>query len=248
VYVKSDKQLANVLALVSRMASNRVGVSAQFDDLRAGEFWGASSNTHATGTSGSQLFAYDMNVVAWDSATKVMAEAGGSHHRVFRRTHLRRREVLFETFRVWLENDGSLRTVGNCSSAIPTPSAIDCTALSNEPAVRWGDLAMSPNCVWHSRFIGASCGRRRTSTGHLRPDEAFVQFCCQNMNLASQLGVGLQLELLCPEVMVRLGLLEGRLAILADHHERGQEDRLERHHQRQCRPRTALQEQHPHSE
>ena len=34
VYVKSDKQLANVLALVSRMASNRVGVSAQFDDLR----------------------------------------------------------------------------------------------------------------------------------------------------------------------------------------------------------------------
>ena len=34
VHVKTDKQLANVLALVSRMASNRVGVSAQFDDLR----------------------------------------------------------------------------------------------------------------------------------------------------------------------------------------------------------------------
>jgi Peptidase family M23/Repeat of unknown function (DUF346) len=43
---------------------------AQFDDLLAGEFWAASSNTHATGSQGSQLFAYDMNVVAWDSAKK----------------------------------------------------------------------------------------------------------------------------------------------------------------------------------
>jgi len=40
---------------------------AQFDDLRPGEFWAASSNTHGTGALGSQLFAYDMNVVAWDS-------------------------------------------------------------------------------------------------------------------------------------------------------------------------------------
>jgi hypothetical protein len=40
---------------------------AQFDDLLPGEFWAASSNTHGTGALGSQLFAYDMNVVAWDS-------------------------------------------------------------------------------------------------------------------------------------------------------------------------------------
>jgi hypothetical protein len=39
---------------------------AQTDDLGAGEFWGASSNTHGTGAVGSQLFAYDMNVVGWD--------------------------------------------------------------------------------------------------------------------------------------------------------------------------------------
>jgi hypothetical protein len=39
---------------------------AQTSDLRAGEFWGASSDTHATGAAGSQLFGYDMNVIAWD--------------------------------------------------------------------------------------------------------------------------------------------------------------------------------------
>ena len=34
VYFNSDKQLDDVLALMSRMATNRVGVSARFDDLR----------------------------------------------------------------------------------------------------------------------------------------------------------------------------------------------------------------------
>jgi len=39
----------------------------QFEDLRAGEFWSASSNTHGTGAQGSQLFAYDMGVVGWNN-------------------------------------------------------------------------------------------------------------------------------------------------------------------------------------
>ena len=40
---------------------------ARFDDLRPGEFWNTSSDTHGTGAQGSQLFAYDMNVVAFDT-------------------------------------------------------------------------------------------------------------------------------------------------------------------------------------
>jgi peptidase M23-like protein/repeat uncharacterized protein DUF346 len=43
---------------------------AQFDDLRDGEFWTASSNTHGTGAQGSQLFAYDMGVLGWDTGKK----------------------------------------------------------------------------------------------------------------------------------------------------------------------------------
>jgi hypothetical protein len=41
---------------------------ARTDDLRPGEYWLTSSNTHGTGAAGSQLFAYDMNVQAFDPA------------------------------------------------------------------------------------------------------------------------------------------------------------------------------------
>ncbi len=44
------------------------------------------------------------------------------------------------------------------------------------------------------------------------------------MDLASEFGVGLQLQLLGFEVMVGPGLLESRLTVLADHHEGRQED------------------------
>ena len=47
------------------------------------------------------------------------------------------------------------------------------------------------------------------------------------------------------EVVIGLGTLELGLAVLADHHERREEDGLERHDQRQPRPRVRLEEQHP---
>jgi hypothetical protein len=34
IHVKSDRQLDKILALLSRTMTNRVGVSARFDDLR----------------------------------------------------------------------------------------------------------------------------------------------------------------------------------------------------------------------
>ena len=60
-----------------------------------------------------------------------------------------------------------------------------------------------------------------------------------------QLGVGLELRLLFSEVVIGLRLLEGGLAVLPDHHERRQEDRLERDHQRQRWPWAALEREHP---
>jgi hypothetical protein len=46
------------------------------------------------------------------------------------------------------------------------------------------------------------------------------------MDLAGQLCVGFKLQLLFGEVMIRLGLLEVRLPVLADHDKRRQEDRF----------------------
>jgi hypothetical protein len=48
-----------------------------------------------------------------------------------------------------------------------------------------------------------------------------VQFRGEDVDLAGQLGVGLQLELLSLEIVVRLGLLKSGLAILTDHNEGG---------------------------
>ena len=56
---------------------------------------------------------------------------------------------------------------------------------------------------------------------------AAVELRRQGVDLPGQLGVGLQLQLLLNEVVVGLGLLEGGLPVLADHHERGQEDGLQ---------------------
>ena len=54
-----------------------------------------------------------------------------------------------------------------------------------------------------------------------------MQFICEDLDLAGQLGVGFELQFLSFIVVVGLGLLEGGLAVLADHDERGQEDRFE---------------------
>jgi len=75
-----------------------------------------------------------------------------------------------------------------------------------------------------------------------------MQFLGQRMDLPSDFGVQMQLRVLGMKVMVRFGLLESRLAVLADHHEGRQEDRLQRHHQGQRRPGTFFQHKHPHRE
>jgi len=56
-----------------------------------------------------------------------------------------------------------------------------------------------------------------------------MQLDGQPIDFPGQLRVGFELQLLFGEVMIGLGLLEGRLPVLADHDERGQEDRFQRH-------------------
>jgi hypothetical protein len=116
VYVKSSKQLANVLALVSRMASNRVGVSAQFDDLRdtAQALRYARVTLHGRPDEGPRVTQFDGSILstAAVSAPEVMVKLAIPIIERFAELAADERDVLFETFRVWLENDGSLRAVG----------------------------------------------------------------------------------------------------------------------------------------
>lgn len=66
-------------------------------------------------------------------------------------------------------------------------------------------------------------------------EESTVQLRGEGMDRASQFCVGLEFQLLFVEVVIRFGLLEGLLPVLADHDERGEENRLQRHNQRQHR-------------
>jgi hypothetical protein len=48
-----------------------------------------------------------------------------------------------------------------------------------------------------------------------------VKFLGQSVDRSGQLGIRLELQFVLDEVVIRLGLLKGRLPILPDHHEGG---------------------------
>ena len=116
MHVRTDKHLENVLALVARMATHRVGVSARFDDLRdaAQALRYARVTLRGRPDPGLQVTLFDGSILstAAVSAPEVMVKLVGPTIDCFAELADNERDVLFDTFKVWLENDGSLRTAG----------------------------------------------------------------------------------------------------------------------------------------
>ena len=116
VHVKTDRHLAAMLALVSRVASGRVGVSARFGDLRdtARALRQARVTLRGRADRGSLVSVFDGSILATAaiSAPEVMVEVASPVMECFADLADEEREVLFETFRAWLDHDGSMRTVG----------------------------------------------------------------------------------------------------------------------------------------
>jgi sugar diacid utilization regulator len=119
VRVKSDQQLDKVVALVSRMASSRVGVSARFDDLRetpqALHF--AKMTQQGQPSSDSSVAVFDGTVLATAvlAAPEAMIRSAGPTLACFGDLPDEEREVLFETFRVWQDTGASL---GACAERL----------------------------------------------------------------------------------------------------------------------------------
>jgi hypothetical protein len=113
VHVKSARDLDATLALVSRLATNRVGVSARFDDLRdtpdALHFARVMLRGRQDPASPIAVFDGSILATAAVSAPKVMMKAIGSALEGFAGLQNGERDMLFETFRVWQESDASLR-------------------------------------------------------------------------------------------------------------------------------------------
>jgi sugar diacid utilization regulator len=113
VHAKSDRHLDKVLALMSRMPADRVGVSARFDDLRetpqAVHFAKVTMRSRAARRSKVAVFDGSLLAAAAVAAPEVMIKWVGTAFDCLYDLPNDERKMLFETFRVWRDSDASVR-------------------------------------------------------------------------------------------------------------------------------------------
>ena len=111
--VTSDEKLGAVIALMSRMTTARVGVSAAFEDLRdtPTALHVARVMLRGRTDSASSVAVFDGSILATAavSAPEAMIRTVGAALDGFGDLPDEDREMLFETFRVWQDNDASVR-------------------------------------------------------------------------------------------------------------------------------------------
>ena len=111
VHVASDQKLGMVVALLSRMTTARVGVSAAFEDLRdtPRALHVARVMLRGPTDSTSSVAVFDGTILATAavSAPQVMIKTVGAALDGFGDLPDEDREMLFDTFRVWQDNDAS---------------------------------------------------------------------------------------------------------------------------------------------
>jgi len=109
VHVASSQGLDRVVALLSRMTTVRVGVSAAFGDLRDAPraLHVARVMLHGPTDSTSSVAVFDGSILATAavSAPEAMIKTVGAALDGFRDLPDEERVLLFETFRVWQDND-----------------------------------------------------------------------------------------------------------------------------------------------
>jgi hypothetical protein len=112
IHVKSDPQLDKILALLSRTATHRVGVSARFDDLRDAPqaLHVAKVTLRGRVDTESRVAVFDGSILATAavSAPAAMLRSVRTVLDRFDDLGSEERELLFETFRVWQESDASM--------------------------------------------------------------------------------------------------------------------------------------------
>jgi sugar diacid utilization regulator len=123
VHVTSDQKLDRVIGLLSRMTTARVGVSAAFGDLRdtpqALHVARVMLRGPTDSTSSVAVFDGSLLATAAVSAPQVMIQTVGAALDGFGDLPDEDREMLFDTYRVWQENAGSLRVVAQRLSCHP---------------------------------------------------------------------------------------------------------------------------------
>jgi hypothetical protein len=113
-HVPSKAEHAAMLDLLNRVAIGRIGVSPQFDDLadtaEALRYARVASSAHAGAPTGTTVFEDSVLAVAAVSAPEVSAKVAHIVLGAFDDLGADEREVLFTTFRRWVQNKGSMAT------------------------------------------------------------------------------------------------------------------------------------------
>jgi hypothetical protein len=111
--ITSDEKFDAMVALMSRMTTARVGVSAAFDDLRETPtaLHVARVMLRGKGDAGSSVAVFDRSILAGAvvSAPEAMIRTVGPVLDAFGDLPDEEREMLFETFRIWQDNDACVR-------------------------------------------------------------------------------------------------------------------------------------------
>jgi len=112
VHVASDRKLDMAVALLSRLTTVRVGVSAAFEDLRdtPRALHVARVMLRGPTDSTSSVAVFDGSILATAavSAPEAMIQTVGAALDGFSHLPDEEREMLFDTFRVWQDNDASV--------------------------------------------------------------------------------------------------------------------------------------------
>jgi DNA-binding PucR family transcriptional regulator len=123
IHVKSGPQLDNLLALLSRTTTRRVGVSARFDDLRdvPQALHVAKVMLRGRGDGVSRVAVFDGSILATAavSAPATMLKSARSVLKNFDDLGDEERELLFETFQVWQESDASMSATAESLACHP---------------------------------------------------------------------------------------------------------------------------------
>ena len=113
-HVASEERLDKVVALMSRLAVGRVGVSARFVDLRgtpqALHFAKVTLRSRPDRTSRVAVFDGSILATAAVSAPEMMVKSVEAALDQFSDLPDEEREILFETFRAWQDNHASITT------------------------------------------------------------------------------------------------------------------------------------------
>jgi sugar diacid utilization regulator len=114
VHVDSDRKLDRVVALMSRMTTVRVGVSAAFDDLRdiprALHVARVMLRGPTNCTSSVAVFDGSILATAAVSAPEAMIKTVSAALDGYSELPDEEREMLFQTFRAWQDNDASVKS------------------------------------------------------------------------------------------------------------------------------------------